>query len=175
MFLAGLTLFVFYYLPLNLTRIASPYIPPQYLPELRYIEQSISDSSLPLLGIFLAILTFVDTIIRGSWGYGVILVVMGSFWILYDLSLYKQGLLLSGIAPSTLSFLQGGHGQASSSSLLSSTMIADVLTGIIVLFILSSLITITRGVRILVRWHRKRTAGNLERERAQLSYRNRIS
>jgi hypothetical protein len=148
---AGLTLFVFYYLPTHIVEIARYFIPDSFIPEINSLSQSFSSSSLPILGILLAILTFVETMIKGSWVFGALLVVLGSFWIFYDLTLYREGLLFSSLMPSTITL---GNGQQAVISGSIESQLVLIFTGIIILFVVSSFITTLRGARILWRKHR---------------------
>lgn len=142
-FFAGLTLFFFYYLPLNFAHLVSPYVPQRYIPTVDSIRANLSNSALPVLGLVLAGLTFVETIFRNTWGYGAILVATGSFYIIYDLSLYTQGLLFTGLVPSSLG-----------TTTIPADSIAQILEVIILLLIVSSIVSVARGVRILIRHQR---------------------
>jgi hypothetical protein len=148
---AGLILFVFYYLPLHIEAIASYFVPSRFLPEITSLASSFASSTLPALGLLLALLVFTETILRGTWAFGVLLIMIGSFWILYDLTLYREGLLFSGLVPSTINI--GGGEQLLVSPSVQSELVF-VFTGVIIMFIISSVFTIIRGARILWRKHR---------------------
>jgi hypothetical protein len=152
---AGLTLFLFYYLPLHISAIASHFVPNMYLPAVNSFASAFASTSLPELGVLLAILVFVETILKGTWVYGALLIVVGSFWILYDLTLYRDGVLFS-IAPSTLTLSSGEQ------LILTSSTQSDIflfVTLVIIIFVISSFVTIIRGARIL--WAKYRSSSPL--------------
>ena len=148
---AGLTLFVFYYLPLHIDAIASYFVPRTFIPEINSLAGAFASSTLPELGALLAVLVFVETILKGTWAFGVVLILVGGFWILYDLTLYKEGLLFANLVPSAINV---GNGQQILLSESAQSELIFLFTGIIILFVISSLFTILRGARILWRKHK---------------------
>ena len=104
---SGLTLFVFYYLPLHIDVIASYFVPRTFIPEINSLAGAFASSTLPELGALLAVLVFVETILKGTWGFGVLLILVGGFWILYDLTLYREGVLFSNLVPGAITVGKG--------------------------------------------------------------------
>jgi hypothetical protein len=151
----NLTLFIFYYLPLHIGAIASHFLPNMLIPEVNSLASAISSSALPELGALLAILVFVETLIKGSWVYGALLVILGTFWITYDLTLYREGLLFANLVPSTLTL---GNGEQIFLSESAQSTLALMFTGIIILLVISSLFTVISGARILWRKHKAASA-----------------
>jgi hypothetical protein len=148
---SGLTLFVFYYLPLHIDAIASYFVPRTFIPEINSLAGAFASSTLPELGALLAVLVFVETILKGTWAFGVLLIFVGGFWILYDLTLYREGLLFSSLVPSAITV---GNGQRILLSGSAQSELILLFTGIIILFVISSLFTILKGARILWRKHK---------------------
>jgi hypothetical protein len=144
--LASMTLFLFYYLPLHMGAIAGHFVPTAFVPIVDFAASTFASSTLPLLGALLAILVFTETILKGTWAFGALLIIVGSFWILYDLTLYRAGLLFSNLIPSGITLANGEQ------LIVSTTSQSDLvllLTGVIIIFVISSVITIIRGARIL--------------------------
>ncbi|MGI0090686.1 MAG: hypothetical protein ACREBS_03165 [Nitrososphaerales archaeon] len=152
LFLAGLDLFVFYYLPLHISTIAPYFVPRIYIPEINSLASSFASSALPALGILFAILVFVEVFLRGTWAFGVLLIILGSFWILYDLTLYREGLLFANLLPTGGITLGNGEQVVLSGSEQSELLL--FFRALIILFVISSLVTIARGVKILLRKRR---------------------
>lgn len=136
-FLAGLVLFLFYYLPSHLTSVLSPYVPSQYIPYASQIVSIIVNSPIPLLGILLAVSVFFDVLLRGSWLYGIVLIVTGMLFVSYDFFLFRSGQLVSDIFP-TQSL--GG----TSSSFLSQ------LNLIVLILMIPTFISIARGFSMVI-------------------------
>ena len=150
-FWSGLTLFFFYYLPTHIGEFVSllaPRIPQIYVPALQYLGQSFSNSPLPYIGVLIAMLAFVEIIIRGTWVYGVILIVTGLFWIAFDVILFSRGLLFANLIPSSLL-------QTYQISTQAISLIKWVLVILVSIFVISSIMTITNGARIIVRNRRR--------------------
>jgi hypothetical protein len=82
-----------------LDAIAAPFVPKSYLPYVNLLVQDLVQSSIPYLGILLAILIFLDTFFKGTWGSGVILIITGFLFLLYDYVLYEQGTFFTGLFP----------------------------------------------------------------------------
>lgn len=149
LFWAGLTLLFFYYLPTHFNSLVGPYVPQAYAPAVQYVAQSISNSPLPFLGIALAALAFIEIILKGTWIYGAILIVTGVFWLLFDITLFSRGLLFANLLPSSL--IQNYNLAPGTVS-----AIVWILVIMIAIFVISSLFTIGRGIRIIVRSRRRR-------------------
>lgn len=151
LFWAAIILFFFYYLPMHFQSLLTSQVqvPQAYLPTLNSLAQSFSTSPLPYLGIIIATLAFIEAIINGTWVYGVILIVTGTFWLMFDLALYRSGLLFANLIPPSI--FSGYQFSQSTSSLL-----IEILTAIVIIFVISSAFTIASGVRILARKRRIR-------------------
>ena len=148
LFWAGLTLFFFYYLPTHFNSLVGPYVPQAYAPAVHYVAQSISNSPLPFLGVALAALAFVEIILKGTWIYGAILIVTGIFWLLFDITLFSRGLLFANLLPSTI--IQNYHLAPGTIS-----AIVWILVIMVVIFVISSLFTIGRGISVIVNSRRR--------------------
>ena len=136
--LAATVLFLFYYLPSNYSTLFSPLIPHQYLPYVGLFISDMLSSGIPFLGVLLAVIAFFDILLRGTWTYGIILVVTGLIFIAYDVLLFRNGQLF------TLS------SSASESAAIYSKLSLEI-TLIIVVFIISTIISIGRGISLIVR------------------------
>jgi hypothetical protein len=145
LFWAGLILFFFYYLPTHFEALIAPHVPQVYFPMLESLAQSISQSALPYLGILLAGLAFVETVINGTWVYGVILVITGFFWLIFDIILFSTGLLFSNLLPSSLL-------ESYQLSQSETAFIVWMLVFMVIIFVVFSITTIVRGAQILVRY-----------------------
>lgn len=157
LFIMGLLLFLFYYLPTHLEEMAAPYVPAAYLPALRAISDSLNQSGLPYIGAIIAVLAFVEAIIKGTWVYGVILIVTGIFWLAFDIILYTSGVLFVNLIPQSLtqSYQLSGSAEA---------LLKWILVIIIIIFVISSISTIVKGVSIVATSRRRRR----KREESQL-------
>ena len=141
LFIAGLILFFFYYFPTPLAEIAGRFvsITPSEAQQISNAGASIASSPLPIIGVLLALLAFINAIIRGTWLYGAILVLTGFFWITFDLYLYFEGLLFANLFPSTI---QQSQIPPQYQVYFSPATITTALTIVIILFMISSLVTI---------------------------------
>ena len=132
-------LLLFYYLPTHLTALASPVIPQQYLPELQGYVSYLTATSIPYLGVLIAIMFFLDAIFSGTWGYGVILAVSGLLFVSYDLILFEHRDLFVNTFPQ--SYVQ----------ILGYATIAEIIEVLVVFSILLTVLSIGRGIYIIVR------------------------
>jgi hypothetical protein len=140
--LAGLILFLFYYLPSHLTQLLSPYVPEAYIPYLNNIVSALTNTGIPLLGILLAIIIFFDILLKGSWIYGMDLILTGVLFLAYDLFLYRAGKLFSEAY------------QSSQSAIYSE--IAPLFDIIIIILIISTVYSIGMGVSLVMKRNRRK-------------------
>jgi len=150
-FFAAVVLFIFYYLPSHLTELVSPYLSSQYIPYLNEITSAIVSPGIPFLGILLAVITFFDVLLRGSWTYGIILIVTGVLYLAYDYLLFLGGQLLISDYPTNVT--QSPIYQ----------QVLPILYALVIILILSTLLSIGRGVYLIVKGNRK-TSGNIQQQ-----------
>jgi hypothetical protein len=139
--LSGLTLFFFYYLPTHLASVISAFVPPQYFAQVNAVASNFEASPVLLyLGVLLSVLAFFDVMLKGFWGYGIVLIISGLFFLAYFYYLFKSGLFFVPIRPL--------NSNSPSSTLNGLTYALDSLA---ILFILSTILSIARGVLLISR------------------------
>ena len=132
-------LLLFYYVPTHLTGLLSPYVPSQYLPYIAQFVSILESPGIPFLGVLLAVITFFDILLRGSWVYGIVLVLTGILFLTYDLLLFQEGQFFQGLFPTQVT--QSAFYQRFSS----------YLTLIVILLIVPTILSIARGVSLILR------------------------
>ncbi|MGI0090648.1 MAG: hypothetical protein ACREBS_02965, partial [Nitrososphaerales archaeon] len=137
-FLALMIILLFYYLPTHLTALASPVVPHEYLPELQGYVSYLTGTSIPYLGLLIAIMFFLDTIFAGTWGYGVILAVSGLLYVSYDLTLFERRSLFVNSFPQM--YVQ----------VLGYSMVTEILEALVIISILLTIFSIGRGIHIIM-------------------------
>jgi hypothetical protein len=148
-FLAIMILLLFYFLPTHLTSLASPVIPHQYMPEIQGYVSYLTDTSIPYLGVLIAVMFFLDAIFAGTWGYGVILAGSGLVYITYDLILFEQRSLFVNSFPQM--YIQ----------VLGYSTVSALLEGLVITSILLTVFSIGRGIRIIARRNVTRTTSKI--------------
>jgi hypothetical protein len=138
----GLIISLFYYVPTRLEPVISPYISHTYTPLIQYILTSFSNSPLPYIGIAIALLAFTETVIKGTWVYGVILSLTAFSWLLFDLILLSKGVLFTNQVPTTLI-------QSYNIAPAEVSLIEWILVGAVVIFMIMDMVWIAKGVRIV--------------------------
>jgi len=137
---AAITFFVFYYLPANLLSPISQFLPAQALPPLSTLDpllSSIIDPMLPMIGLVLTVLIFLEYLLRGSKAYGPILILTALSFIAYLYLLFNGGTMT--IAP-PVSLLMG-----------TSVDIALDLTIMMILLMLPSILNMIKGMVLITR------------------------
>jgi len=133
--LAGLTFLVFYYVPANLSSLLSPYLPSSYAAAVSSVAAALIGSTLPILGLVLTVLVFLEVVLRGSRPYGIILILTGLLFAAYTYTIMQGGTIaikLSGNLP------QGASGNI------------DVGVSLMMLVLLiPSLLTVVKGALLL--------------------------
>jgi hypothetical protein len=133
--LAALTFLVFYYVPANLASIVSGHVPSNSAASASSVTSSLIGSTLPIIGLVLSVLVFLDVVLRGSSAYGVTLILTGLLFAAYTYTALHGGTI--GITlPGNLT--QGATGDIT----------IDV--GLLMLVLLiPSLLTVVKGVLLL--------------------------
>jgi len=137
---AAITFFVLYYLPANLLSILSQFVPAQALPDpsiLNPLLSSLVNPSLPMIGLLLTVLVFLECLFRGSKAYGPILMLTGLGFIAYLYLLFQGGTLSMTVPPSLLMGISAG--------------VALDLTTIMLLFMLPAILTIIKGAVLMTK------------------------
>ena len=93
--LGGLVLFLFYYLPAHLGTLISPFVPSQYAGQINSLASELDVGyALGLLGVLYAIFVFFGTLFKGSWGYGIVLILTGLYLLIFYYFLFQAGSIL---------------------------------------------------------------------------------
>ena len=129
---AALTFLIFFYVPANLTTLISGYIPADMRTTINTLLASLIGPAMPPLGILLAALAFLSSLLHGSKVYGLILLVEGLCFIAY-LYLAFQGGTLSITLPKELLYGISANLQIN-------------LANIMFLFMIPSLLGIIKGI-----------------------------
>ena len=137
---AAITFFVFYYLPTNLLSLISQFLPAQVLPPSSTLDpllSSIMDPTLPMIGLVLTVLVFLEYLLRGSKAYGTILILTALSLIAYLYLLFNGGTITITLPASLL--------------MGTSVDIALDLTFMMILLMLPSILNIIKGM-VLITW-----------------------
>ncbi|GEM_PF-873374 len=148
LFLAALVLLLFYYVPTHLTALVSPFVPRQYIPYIAEFVSILESPGIPFLGVLLAVVTFFDVLLSGSWIYGVVLILTGVLYLAYDILLFQGGQFFQGLFPQDVT--QSSFYQQFSS----------YLTLIVILLIIPTFLSIGRGISLIARRNSLRNAGS---------------
>jgi hypothetical protein len=149
--LAGLILFLFYYLPSHLTQIVSPYVSGSYIPYLNNLVSELTNSGIPLLGVLLAVIVFFDVLLKDSWIYGIDLIITGLLFLVYDIFLYRTGQFFSFGPETTQSPIY--------------SEITPLFSIIIIILLIWTVYSISRGVSLVLhRNQRRRSAIELSQK-----------
>ncbi|MGA2572930.1 MAG: hypothetical protein ABSF36_01830 [Candidatus Methanomethylicaceae archaeon] len=147
---AGIIFFIFYYLPVNLKAIldfvlstvvpGSSSIPPGVTSDVLGVVVS---PILPFSGLVLTVVTFLEIVMRGTRIYGPILIVSGSFWLVVLYIVFEGGNIVFALDQSLFSGL---------SEILPSfaLRISIGLIPIMLIFMLPSMLTVTKGVVLVL-------------------------
>ena len=140
--LGGLVLFLFYYLPAHLETFISPFVPPQDGAQINSLVSELNVGyALGLLGVLFAVFVFFGALFKGSWGYGIVLILTGLYLLLFYYFLFQAGSIIPTF-PAILS---------SAGNLNYLTIALYVLVGLI---LISAIIDVGRGVWLIA--HRGR-------------------
>lgn len=137
---AGITFFLLYYLPANFLSLLGQLVPAQALPDpsiLNTLLSSLVNPSLPMIGLLLTVLVFLECLLRGSKAYGPILIISGLSFIAYLYLLFHGGTMTITLPASLLMGISAG--------------VAVDLTVIMLLFMLPSLLTIINGAVLMTK------------------------
>jgi hypothetical protein len=137
---AAITFFVLYYLPTNLQSILSQIVPAQALPTpstLNPLLTGVTSSILPMIGLLLTVLVFLECLLRGSKAYGPILILTGLSFIAYLYLFFNSGTITVNLPASLLMGI--------------SASIAIDLTTIMLLLMLPSILTIIKGIVLMTK------------------------
>ena len=148
MFRFSLTMFLFYFLPTHIMAFAS-LVPQTYYQLAQYVATSFSKSALPFLGILIALIVFVEILIKGTWVYGAVLITSALSWLSFDLVLLSKGLLFANVVPVGLIRAYQLPPEAIS-------LITWILISTVVGFLLMELYYVARGVKIIRKSRRNR-------------------
>jgi hypothetical protein len=147
---AGIVFFIFYYLPVNIKAIldfilstvvpGSSSIPPSFTSDVLGIAVS---PILPFSGLVLTVVTFLEIVMRGTKIYGPILIASGSFWLVVLYIVFEGGNIVFALDQSLFSGL---------SEILPSfaLRISIGLIPIMLIFMLPSILTVTKGVVLVL-------------------------
>jgi hypothetical protein len=141
LFRSFLILLLFYYLPTHLLAFLS-HVPETYMQLAQYVASSFSNSPLPFLGMVIALIAFVEIVIKGTWVYGAILISSALAWLSFDLVLLSKGVLFANLVPTGM--IQAYHLPPSAVSVVTWSLVSMVL-----FFLLMELGYIVRGIRII--------------------------
>jgi len=137
---AGITFLLLYYLPANFLNILGQFIPAKALPDpsiLNPLLSSLVNPSLPMIGLLLTVLVFLECLLRGSKAYGPILILTGLSFIAYLYLLFQGGTLSMTVPPTFLMGISAG--------------VALDLTTIMLLFMLPAILTIIKGAVLMTK------------------------
>jgi hypothetical protein len=129
---AALTFLVFYFIPANIMTLVSGFIPSNARAAVNAVLSSIISPAMPLLGLFLTVLAFLSSLLRGSKVHGPIIILEGLCFIAY-LYLTFQGGIITITLPKEL--LRG----------LSASLQLG-LVNLMLLCMVPSLLTVVKGV-----------------------------
>lgn len=125
---AGMMLFVLYYVPSNLDQLISRFVPGSYAIPISNAVSSLVGPVLPLIGIALGVLTFLEILFKGTWIYGAFVLLLGATCVTYDYVFFHGGILSisipAGIAPN----ISGGSFSLQLSLIMVLLMIPSILT-----------------------------------------------
>jgi hypothetical protein len=144
---SSLILLVFYYVPTHLQLLFS-YVPETYAPIAQYLANTISNTPLPYLGIVIALLAFIETVINSTWVYGVIIILTALSWLSFDLVLLSKGLLFADSVPQNLILTY-------QIPPIEISLIIMTLFVIVIGFLFLELGTIAKGIRVISRNRKK--------------------
>ena len=137
---AGITFFLLYYLPANFLNILGQFVPAQALPDpsiLNPLLSSLVNPSLPMIGLLLTILVFLECLLRGSKAYGPLLILTGLSFIAYLYLLFHGGTITITLPASLLMGISAG--------------VAVDLTTIMLLLMLPSILNIIKGAVLMTK------------------------
>lgn len=129
------TFFLLYYLPTNLSSLASSIAGPSYAPVVEELASSIISPALPDIGLAIAAFTLLGSFFRGTKVYGPLLVVNGALYLSYVYIFFHGGSLSIPI-PSSLGAKVTG------------TLIVNLST-LMYIFSIGALLTIVKGAMML--------------------------
>ena len=111
-------MFFYYYLTFHVGQLISGYVSPQTAQEIQNVFLAFGPVGVfkYLIPIFVAS-AFFGTILKGSWGYGILLVVTGVLYGLYYYYLYETGVLFSGFPAQATAGIGGGPNLTTDSEL----------------------------------------------------------
>jgi len=143
--------FFYYYLTFHVGQLISGYVQPVYAQEIQNVFASFGPVGVfeYLIPIFIAS-AFFGTILKGSWGYGILLIVIGLLYGAYYFYLYEAGVLFSGFP------VQATAGIGSDPKLM--TDLNYLIVAITILFIALTIESIVRGAFIIARRPRQSNA-----------------
>jgi hypothetical protein len=141
---AGLIAFFYYYLTMHVGSLISGYVAESYALRIQNIFAAFGPVGIfqYLIPIFI-VSVFFATILKGSWGYGILLVIEGVLYGIYYLYLYETGILFTGLPAGTTSNVQ-----------IDPTVLTDIgyfLDLITIVFIILTVESIVRGTIIIAR------------------------
>ncbi|MHB8566874.1 MAG: hypothetical protein ACYC7D_06760 [Nitrososphaerales archaeon] len=145
--LGALVLILFYYVPAHLTALLSPYVPQKYLPDIAQFVSILESPGIPFLGVLLAIVVFFDVLLKGSWIYGIALVLTGILFLSYDILLFEGGQFFQGLFPQ----------QVTESSFYQ--QFSSYLILLVILLIIPTVLSIVRGFLLIARRNSPRKQG----------------
>jgi hypothetical protein len=137
---AAIMFFVLYYLPANLLSFLSQFVPAQALPPpstLNPLLSSIIDPTLPMIGLLLTVLVFLEYLLRGSKAYGPILILTSLSFIAYLYLFFNGGTMIITLPANLLMGI--------------SVDIALDLTVIMLLLMLPSILNIIKGIVLMTK------------------------
>jgi hypothetical protein len=147
---AGIVFFLFYYLPVNLKAILDFVLFTKVPLSGNIISGATGDvlralvlPLLPYLGLVLVVGTFLEILMRGTKIYGPILIVSGAFWLMVLYIVFEGGNIVFTLDQNLFSSI---------SETLSSfaLRISIGLTPIMLIFMLPSILTIAKGVVLVM-------------------------
>ena len=124
---AALIFLVFSYLPANAPALVSGSLPSSSATAASSVTSALIGSTLPIIGLVLAILVFTGMIVRGSRVYGMVLILIGLLFAAYTYTIFRGGSI--GITlPSNLPLGASGNLAIDASLLMFVLLVPSLLT-----------------------------------------------